>query len=118
MSYTSDGLPRPNIEAAMGVLAVAGIAPTTPIPTSIGLSARVSVLNTLGLAVVAAGGTMTPISQWAAYDNSSMCQNINAISAELNTMGATPPLPIYTSIDYNAFTSIVNNIVTTMDGMT
>jgi hypothetical protein len=112
-AYTSDGIARPNM--MVEALAMAGIAPTQPIPTSISLSARVGVLNALGNAVNAAGGSVPVLSQWAAYDQSSVTKNINNISAALNSMGAT--LPIYTDIDYNAFTSIVNKIVTEMAGM-
>lgn len=114
MAFTSDGQERPNMMAA---LAMAGITPAIPIPTSIGLSARVGVLNALGNAINGAGGSVSVLSQWAAYDQSSMTQRINDISRALNTMGAAPPLPIYSSIDYNSFTSVVNNIVQEMASM-
>lgn len=113
--FTSDGEPRPNM--MMEVMSMAGLAPPNPIPTSIGLSARVGVLATIGQAISAGGGTISPLSQWAAYDQSSVTQRINDISRALNIMGASPPLPIYDNIDYNSFSSIMNNIVNEMAGM-
>jgi hypothetical protein len=108
--FTSDGIARSNI--AMFAMNY----PT--IPTSIGLSARVGVLVDVGNAVVAGGANnLQVMSRAAAYDNSSVTQRINDISAALNTLGASPPLPIYSSLDYNAFTSVMNNIVAKMASM-
>lgn len=104
--FTSDGIARSNIAAfAMNL---------PPIPYSIGLSARVIVLNEIGNAIKTNGGTITVLSQWAAYDQSTVTERINDISTALNILGVTPPLPIYSSTDYNSFTSIISNIVAAM----
>lgn len=108
--YTSDGISRSNIAMfAMNYPAI---------PTSISLSARVGVLNDLGAAAKAGGAnSLNVMSRDAAYDQSTVTGRINDLSAALNTLGASPPLPIYTSTDYNAFTSIMKNIVAAMAAM-
>ena len=115
-AFTSDGEPRPNMQQA---LAMAGIALPNPVPYDIGLSARVSVLYTIGTALNTAGASppVPVISRDAAYDNSSVVARIADITNALNTMGASPPLPVYTSLDYNAFSSVMNNIANTMGTM-
>ena len=99
-AFTSDGEPRPNMAMA---LAAAGFVMPDPIPTDIGLSARVVVLSTIAQAVNAGGGSIAVLDPAASYDNSSVVRRINDISTAINTAGASPPLPIYTSLDYNAF---------------
>lgn len=109
MAFTSDDQPRSNLAAFAMAL--------PPIPYSIGLSARVGVLNDLGTAINADGGSINVLDRSASYDQSTVTQRINDISRALNTMGATPPLPIYSSTDYNAFTSIIKNIVTAIGNL-
>lgn len=105
-TFTSDQIARSNIAA---------FALTVPnIPYDVGLSARVGVLNELATAINDNGGDIEVLSQYAAYDNSSATQRINDISNALNELGASPALPIYSSTDYNSFSSIVNNIVAAM----
>lgn len=104
---TSDGQSRSN---ALRAFAMA----LPPIPYSIGLSARVGILNDIATEINTVGGPIPVISRAASYDDSYVVQRINDISTELNTLGATPPLPIYTSLGYNAFTSVISNIVTVM----
>jgi hypothetical protein len=108
-AFTSDGKPRSNI-AAFAIT-------VPPISYSIGLSARVGVLSDIGMAIVDNGGALNVIDRSAAYDQSSVTQRINDISRALNTMGASPPLPIYDNTDYNSFSSIMNNIVAAMAAM-
>lgn len=84
------------------------------IPYMVDWSARVTVLNELGNAINANGGSIPVIDIAAAYDNSSMCQRINDISVGLNGLGAVPPLPVYETIDINSFNSVVGNIVEAM----
>lgn len=105
-AFTSDGVARSNLAAFAMAL--------PPIPYSIGLSARVGVLNDIGTAINAEGGSILVLDRSASYDQSTVTQRLNDISNALNTMGATPPLPIYSSTDYNAFTSIISSIVAGM----
>jgi hypothetical protein len=105
-AFTSDGKARSNIAAFAITL--------PPIPNDIGLSARVGVLSDLGTVINDNGGNIKVLSRFAAYDQSSVTQRINDISAALNTMGASPPCPIYTSTDYNSFSSIIKIIVAAM----
>jgi hypothetical protein len=108
-AFTSDRKSRSNI-AAFAIT-------VPPVPYSIGLSARVGVLTDIGNAIIDGGGTLNVLDRSASYDQSSVTQRINDISRALNTMGASPPLPIYDSTDYNSFSLIVNNIVATMAAM-
>lgn len=105
-AFTSDKQARSNIAAFALDMPI--------VPYSIGLSARVGVLNDLGTVLKDNGATLNVLARSAAYDQSSVTQRINDISAAVNAMGGVPPLPIFTSTDYNSFSSIVNNIVTAM----
>lgn len=78
-----------------------------PIPTSIGLNRRVSVLNDIGAALKAAGATINVIDRSASYDQSTVTQRINDIITAANALGATPAMKTYVSTDYNSFTSII-----------
>lgn len=104
--FTSDHIARSNIAAFAIDL--------PPIPHSVGLSARISVLSDIGTALKNNGANLDVISQWAAYDQSTVTQRINDISAAVNALSGTPSLPIFTSTDYNSFSSIINNIVAVM----
>lgn len=105
-TFTSDGVARSNIVAFAIAL--------PPIPYDIGLSARVGVLNDLGTVINDNGGSINVLARSAAYDQSSVTQRINDISIALNALGASPPVPVYTSTDYNSFSSIIKIIVAAM----
>lgn len=76
-----------------------------PIPYDIDYTERVAVLSVLGTESGASALDIT-----ASYPTPDIVGRINAISAAANTAGADPPLPIYSSIDHNAFTSIMMEI--------
>lgn len=82
-----------------------------PIPYNIDFGLRNAVLLQLAQDVVAAGGTVVGISQGAGETWPNWIVFLNRISAAVNALGASPPLPIYTSLDYSAFGSVVKNIV-------
>jgi hypothetical protein len=108
-AFTSDSKARSNI--------VAFAIDMPKVPYSIGLSARVGVLNDLGTVINSNGGSIDVLDRSAAYDQSSVTQRINDISRALNTMGVSPSLPIYSSTDYNSFSSIITIIVAGMAGI-
>ena len=108
--HTSDGQDRPNVMATT---------PITTVPSNISSSARIGVLNDIGNAINGkhGAGTVTVIDRRAAYSQTYVTQRINDLSTALNTIGVTPALPIYTSTDYNAFASIVNQMVTAFNAL-
>lgn len=83
-----------------------------PIPYDIDWGMRNAVLTQLAADVVAAGGTVVGLDKNAGETHPNWVTWLNRISAAMNTLGASPPLPIYSSLDRNAFGSVVNNIVT------
>jgi hypothetical protein len=116
--FTSDGQDRPNVEPM--------VAPAVP-PSyfTIGESARVGVLNDFGRVVndqlvhwAATTPPCTVIDRSAAYSNNDVVSRVNDI---INTMAAScaefgiltaagEQMTPYTSLDYNAFTSVMNAI--------
>jgi hypothetical protein len=116
--HTSDGKERPNAQPM--------VAPTLPAAYfTIGESARVGVLNDYGRTVndqLIHWASVTPpcrvIDRSAAYSNNDVVANVNAI---INTMdaacteygilgGVGQRMRPYSSLGYNAFTSVVNAI--------
>ena len=81
---------------------------TIPYDTDYGL--RNAVLLELANDVVAAGGTVVGISQLAGETHPNWVLFLNQISAAVNAMGASPPLPMYDWLDRNSFQSVVNSI--------
>lgn len=100
VEHTSDGKKRSNSR----------IVDLPPIPTSISESARVGVLNDLGLALQNAGATLNVIDRTAAYSQNDVTGRINDLITAANALGATPAMPTYKSIDYNSFVSVVAGV--------
>lgn len=109
--HTSDGQPRPNVEPLAAI-------PTLPIYFTIGEGARVGVLFALGTALKNAGAsTLNVISQGSSYPHSNVTQRINDLIAAANSLGVTPPLPSYLSLDYNGFVPAINAISAAVNGL-
>lgn len=110
-AHTSDGEERANITP----LATTVVLPT--ISYDIDDNARVSALYSMGSFLKGAGQSINVIDQFAAYPNNDVTQRINDIITAANALGAVqqPPLSgpfkTYISTDYNAFTSILNNVI-------
>lgn len=81
------------------------------IPYDIDYGLRNSVLSELAADVVAAGGTLTGLDIDAGETHPNWVFFLNQISAAMNALGATPPLPIYQWLDRNSFGSVVANIL-------
>lgn len=82
-----------------------------PIPYDIDWGMRNAVLTQLAADVTAAGGTVLGLDYRAGETHPNWVTFLNRISAAMNALGASPQLPIYSSLDRNAFGSVVKNIL-------
>lgn len=71
---------------------------------------RAAVLQSLVDDVNAAGGSLINIDPSAGEMYPSWVVYLNQISAAVNALGANPPLPIYSSLDYGAFDGVAKSI--------
>lgn len=100
-AHTSDGEPRAN---KMPIT-------LPPIPYTMSEGARVGVLNDIGMALRGAGANIAVIDRNAAFSHNGATTFLNNLILGANQLGATPPLPFYHTIDYNSFTSVIQQIV-------
>lgn len=109
---TSDGEPRPNVEPLAAVT-------LTAVPISIDDGSRVATLFTLAtnlnlILTNKSKPTINVIDKWATYDNASVVSRFNDIVNGVNSV--TPgTLTTYSSLDYNAFNSVVKAITTALN---